>query len=231
MSQSERRCGRRGAMECVLAVVLLLAGVVATAGAAAEVGVRLGWADNGDELFEQSGDLGGTDLVGIHLGFDLLSIIRAEVAGEYVSEPFGFSEGFLGGIEAAGGGDYEDVSLWVSGKANIFSLMMLPLQGYVGGGFNVHFVDLQIDEDLTRVGDKSRLARLQATAEWDDELQDAVASVAGEQTRTGWHLLAGVRLAFSGIPISVFVEGRYSDGFDEKLPTAKSLYGGVSIRL
>ncbi|MBD3235986.1 MAG: hypothetical protein GF330_04735 [Candidatus Eisenbacteria bacterium] len=211
-------------------VLVLILCAVGSAAAGAEVGVRLGWADNGDEIFERSGDLGGTDLVGIHLGFDLLPILRAEVAGEYVSEPFEFSDGLLDGIEAAGSGDYEDLSLWVSGRAELFSLMMLPIKGYLGGGLNVHFVDLQIDEDLERL-DAGSLTRLRATGAWDDELQDAVENVAGEQTQTGWHLLAGARLSLSGIPISVFVEGRYSDGFGEELPAAKSLYGGVSIQL
>jgi hypothetical protein len=227
---------------------LLFAFPIATqpCSAGASVGVRYGWADVSDEVFEGSGDLGGCNLAGIHLELDLLPLITVEVAGEYVSQSFEFSDGMFAGIKAAGSGEYEDLTLYVSGRLKVLSLVVLPLQCYVGGGFNVHYVDLTIDDDFEpvvtsavpggAVGAEALSAgepvgRMTACAGWQDDLEDAVADVAGKTTRVGWHLLAGLRLLFPGVPISVFVEGRYADVFGENVPKATALYGGASLDL
>lgn len=210
---SPRRC-------LFVAFIALL--MVQAAGAGGAVGVRYGWADVDDEFFEGSGELGGTDLAGIQIVFDLLPVISTEIAGEYVSEPFEFDHGLIEGIEAAGRGDYEDLSLFVTGKLNVLSWPFL--RGYIGCGVNVHFYDLEL-EDVVRVTTKG-------AAEFDDELDAAIKTVAGEQTRPGWHALAGVRLVPSGAPFSIFAEARYSEAFEEEvpeLPATKSIYGGASI--
>jgi opacity protein-like surface antigen len=207
-------------------VPVLLAGTLLAAPAFAgssSVGVRYGWADASGELFKGSPDLGGCNLVGVHLGLDLLPLVQVEVAGEYVSQSFGFAEGLFEGIRATGKGDYEDLTLFVTGRVHVLSLFVLPVKGYVGGGANVHYADLKI-KDATQVLDPGGLG---------GDLEDAIQKATGKTTRVGWHLVAGLRLAFTGFPASVFLEGRYQDPFkrDQGVPTTKSLYAGLSFSL
>jgi hypothetical protein len=219
----ERR-GRRdvGRTRCVLGagLLILLALVLASqeAAAGAAVGVRLGYADVGDDVLKKAGSLGGTDLVGIHLQLDG-PLIELEAAGEYVKEGFSFGKALIEGFEAAGKGDYEDIALLATARLKVFTLMILPAYGYVGGGLNVHWVDLTLD-DVRQVSGGS-----------SSGFDEAVKDVAGQNSRTGWHAVAGVRLGVAGVPISGFVEGRYLDGFAKELPESKSIYAGVSFRL
>jgi len=204
----------------------LLAGILLAAPAFAgssSVGVRYGWADASGDLFQGSPDLGGCNLAGVQLGLDLLPLVQVEVAGEYVSQSFGFAEGLFAGIKATGKGDYEDLTLFVTGRANLLSLFVLPVKGYVGGGANVHYADVKI-KDATQVLGPGVLS---------GDLEDAIRKATGKTTRVGWHLVAGLRLAFTGFPASVFLEGRYQDPFkrDQGVPTTKSLYVGLSFNL
>ena len=129
---------------------------------------------------------------------DLLPLITVEVAGEYVSESFEFTDGVFAGIGAAGSGEYEDLTLYVSGRLKVFSLVGLPLRCYVGGGLNVHYVDLTIDDGLERkviravpagaaaapaLSAGQPVGKMTACAGWEDDIEDDVAEVAGTTTR------------------------------------------------
>jgi len=201
----------------------LLAFAPSVAAAAGNVGVRYGWSDVGSEIIDNIGDLGGTNLIGLQASFDLLTLLEVEVAGEYVSESFGFTEGLIGGVEAAGDGDWEDLALYATGHLNVLTLPMLPVTGYVGGGLNVHWIDLKIEN---AVGPAS------APPGPQDDFDDAVKEVAGESSETGWHVVGGLRLSFLGSPLSIFAEGRWADGFeDDGAPETKSAYLGVTLGL
>jgi hypothetical protein len=219
-------CDRRAAARAVLLFLILgaagLGGAPARASSAA-VGVRYGWADATGELFEGSPDLGGCDLVGVQLGIGLASILQVEVAGEYVSQPFDFARGLFAGVEAAGRGDYQDLTLLATARLQIFTMTFLPLKLYAGGGANVHYANLEL-HDVTEVPS----ARFGT-----GDLEDAIRDVAGKTTQVGWHLVAGTRLAFTGFPFSFFLEGRYQDPFkrDDGVPTSKSVYLGAELSL
>jgi hypothetical protein len=208
----------RGSMSAVMLVTLLLF-AWASAGAAGgtTVGVRYGWADASGKLFQDGPDLGSCDLVGVQLGLHLLPLIQLEVAGEYVSQPFSFSKGVFQGIEAAGKGDYEDLTLLLTAKFDVISLPAFPLKIYAGGGANVHYADVEVNQiqPLTR-----------------GPLEDAIKSVTGNATRVGWHAVAGVRLDVPSLPFALFVEGRYQDPFQHErgVPTTKSAYAGLDLR-
>lgn len=222
---------RPGLQLFVILPLLLLLLLPGTSRASGAVGIRFGWANVADEFFEGSGELGGTNLAGLHLWFDLIPLLEIEVAGEYISEEFSFTEGFFDGIEAAGDGDYEDITLYATGRVKILSLPALPLHIYAGGGLNVHWMDLAIDVDpssLTLAPGAEQDVRSNRSA-YDDELEEAVRKVAGDRSEMGWHAVAGLRLSFSGTGFSVFLEGRYMDGFDEWVPQSNSVYGGFSL--
>jgi hypothetical protein len=196
------------------------------------VGARIGWSDVNDEVFEGSGDLGGTDLYGLQVSLSLLSLFELEVAGEYVSEEFSFDF-----VDDVGQGEYEDITLYATLRAAVFALPVFPIQIYGGGGLNVHWVDRNIDVPGLSLGlpgagsalpgDQPGVApRLSA-----DGIEETIEDVAGEDSEAGWHAVAGARLAFPNAAISVFAEGRYMDGFDEGLPASKSVYAGISLSL
>jgi hypothetical protein len=218
---------------CLLPVALLLLLLVPeSAQAKTSVGARIGWADVNDEVFEGSGDLGGTDLYGIQVTLSLLTLFELEVAGEYVNEDFSFD--FL---EDVGHGEYEDIALYATLRAPVFALPVLPIQIYAGGGLNVHWVDRTIEvpgQTLRLPGARSAppghppgiAARLLA-----DGIEETIEDVAGEDSEAGWHAVAGARLGFPGMAITIFAEGRYMDGFDEGLPASKAVYAGVSLGL
>ncbi|MCK4304195.1 MAG: hypothetical protein KAY24_08140 [Candidatus Eisenbacteria sp.] len=189
----------------VLSVFMLLIGP-GTAWAGGAVGIRYGWADVSDDLFEGSGDLGGTNLAGIHLSLRVLPIVEIDLAGEYVSESFDFDEGIFDEVKRAGDGDYEDITIFATGRLEIIGLPLVPIRGYVGGGVNVHWIDLAVDVEPLDLAMQS-----------DSEV--------------GWHGVVGLRLSVMGTPMSAFVEGRYMDGFNDGLPTSKAVYGGVSFEL
>jgi hypothetical protein len=211
------------------AVIVCLLSLLLTGSAVAGngVGIRYGWADVPDEVFEGSGDLGGTNLVGMHLRLGLIPLLNVEVAGEYTNSKFNFEDGLFDGIEAAGEGEYEDMSLLASVRMNVFSLIVLPLQLYVGGGLNVHWVELKFEDAPQLVTE----GNLQGGKDGADDLEDAVESIAGESSEAGWHLLGGAELAFPGSGLSIFIEGRYMDGMDSDAPKSNSVYGGITIEL
>jgi len=183
------------------------------------VGARFGYANVSDDVFTGSGDLGGTNLVGLQLNFNLGPLLAIEAAGEYVSEDFSFTEGLFEGIEAAGDGAYKDMGLFATGRIDLLNLMILPLKGYAGGGVNAHWVEVKVEN-----------AEADNPAN-DDQLEDAIENVAGDSSEAGWHLVAGIRFAPVGVPLSAFLEGRYMKGFGDDLPSSKSIYLGVNIAL
>lgn len=205
-----------------LAICLMALVFTQPAAAGNGVGIRYGWADVPDEVFEGSGDLGGTSLVGIHLRLAPLPLLNIEFAGEYTNSEFSFNEGLFDGIEAAGDGEYEDMTLLASLRMNIFTLMLLPIDLYVGGGLNVHWTEIKFSETPTVIAKNKTLA---------DELEDAVKDIAGENSEAGWHLLGGAELAIPGSGFSIFVEGRHMDAMDSSAPASNSIYGGFSIEL
>ncbi len=213
--------GGRVGLGIVTALALLLA-PAPPAQAGGSVGVRFGWADVSDEVFKGSGDLGGTNLIGLHLNIGLLPLLDVEVAGEYTSEEFSFTEGVVEGFEAAGDGEWEDMALYATGRAKVLGFAFLPIHGYVGGGLNVHWAELTL-ENYEHVG---------GDPPGGNEFEEAVEDVAGDRSEAGWHLVAGVRLAPPASPLSAFLEARYMKGFDaDRLPESKAIYLGASIGL
>ncbi len=192
-----------------------------SAGAGA-VGVRFGYADVSDDLFTGSGDLGGTNLVGLQFALGLGPWLEIEAAGEYVQEEFRFTEGLFDGVEAAGKGEYEDMGMFLTARLNVLSVPLLPIQGYAGGGVNVHWIDLTVDAAPVAGGGRQ-----------DDpnDLEDAIEKVAGDSSEAGWHAVIGLRFAPMGLPLSAFLEGRYLTGFGDDLPESKSVYVGVNLSL
>jgi hypothetical protein len=192
-----------------------------SAGAGA-VGVRFGYADVSDDLFTGSGDLGGTNLVGLQFALGLGPWLEIEAAGEYVQEEFRFTEGLFDGVEAAGKGEYEDMGMFLTARLNVLSVPLLPIQGYAGGGVNVHWIDLAVDAAPVAGGGRQ-----------DDpnDLEDAIEKVAGDSSEAGWHAVIGLRFAPMGLPLSAFLEGRYLTGFGDDLPESKSVYVGVNLSL
>ncbi len=205
----------------VVLFCLLLPGVSAAMG---RVGARYGWSDASGDIFTGSGDLGGTDLIGLQLSLDLLALLEVEAAGEYVSEEFEFTDGVFQATKAAGRGDYEDFTFFLSAKLDLLELPLFPLKGYVGGGLNVHWIDVTVNEVASQL-------RPVAAARITDELEDAIKDVTGDSSEIGWHAALGVRLAVPGGPVSLFVEGRYMEGLDDTVPTSKSLYAGFTLGL
>jgi hypothetical protein len=196
-----------------------LAGLPSVGRAEVNVGARFGWSDVADEVFTGSGELGGTNLIGAHLGLNLIRLLELEVAGEYINEDFTFEEGVIGGVEAAGDGKWEDMAVYGTGHVRLLSLA--SLRAYVGGGLNIHWAELTL-ENVTE----------SAVDAGSDELEEAVQEIAGERSELGWHAVGGLRLAPGGTALSAFVEGRYMKGFDEEqLPKSTSIYLGASIRL
>lgn len=194
-------------------------GLISPAAAGGGVGARFGYANVSDDVFTGSGDLGGTNLIGLQVNFNLGPLLAIEAAGEYVSEKFSFTEGLFEGIEAAGDGKYEDMGLFVTGRIDLLNLMILPLKGYAGGGVNAHWVNLKVEN--AEAGDPGNA----------DQLENAIEKVAGDSSEAGWHLVAGVRFAPVGLPLAAFLEGRYMKGLDDDLPSSKAIYLGVNIAL
>ena len=208
------------AKRTLVAVVAITIGV--TVAHASAVGVRFGYADVSDDVFTGSGEVGSTNLIGLQLVIDFFPLLELEAAGEYVSEKFGFTEGLFDGIEAAGSGEYEDMGLFLTGRLKLLTMAFLPIQGYAGGGLNVHWVDLTI---------KNPTVVDQGGSGGQGELEEAIEKVAGDSSEAGWHAVLGARLSLPGIPLSAFLEGRYAKGFDEDLPDSKSIYLGANIAL
>ncbi|MFH1143146.1 MAG: hypothetical protein V1774_01210 [Candidatus Eisenbacteria bacterium] len=205
---------RRGWAAAIVLGALAWLALIAPAGAVTWVGVRYGFSDASGDLFEGSGDLGNGDLVGVHLGLGLLPLIEIEVAGEYVSDELRFEEGVFEGLETAGKADFEDLTLYLTGRFDLLSVPLLPLKGYLGGGMNVHYADVDV-EPAEGVS---------------EDLEEAIEDATGQKTRVGWHAVGGVRLGLGGLPAAAFLEGRYSDPFKSDVPHSKSLYAGLSLR-
>jgi len=225
--------GRRIWAAALLMLLLATPGGARAAGIAS-VGLRYGWSHADGDLFTGSGDLDSGDLLGLHLDLELLPFLGIEVAGEYVSEDLAFDTTLYDSLRAQGDADYEDLTLYVTGRLNLFSFALLPLKGYLGGGLNVHYAEVELSaEEVAQGAQPARAPR--AAGGWGDEttdaLEDFVARETGARTRIGWHLVGGVRFTPPGLPLSAFLEGRYGDPFEADLPSAKSLYAGVSFRL
>lgn len=214
--------GGTRALAAAIATVCMAIALGTTPAQAGGVGARFGYADVSDDVFTGSGDLGSTNLVGLQLVLDFFPMLEVEAAGEYVKEEFDFSEGLFEGIEAAGDGEYEDMGLFLTGRLKLLTMAFLPIQGYAGGGLNVHWVDLTITNptvvDQGGSGDEG-------------ELEKAIEKVAGDSSEAGWHAVLGARLSLPGLPLSAFLEGRYAKGFDDDLPESKSIYLGANIAL
>lgn len=225
-----------GAMLLVSTLVWLA--VPGIAAASSSVGVRYGWMNASGELFKGSGDLGSGDMVGIQLELGLLPMLSVEAAGEYVNQKLAFSHALFDDIAAQGDVDYEDVTLYLTGRWYAISLMALPLKVYGGGGLHVHYADVTVENavpttfvPLGAALSASPPAVRHAPGNTTDDLERAIEDATGARTRVAWHLVAGVRLDPPGSPILLFVEGRYAEPFEDGVPKAKSVYAGLSIRL
>lgn len=216
-SPSRRRAAGRLGLALIAAA---LAGAASAAQAAtATVGVRFGRANVTGELFHGSPELTG-DLAGVQLGFRLVPAVQVEVAGEYARDAFRFEHGFFDGIEAAGAGEYEDVTLRATARVRVLAWMLVPLEVYAGGGAGVHYIDLAL-RDVAPVPSA------------DGDLEDAIRAETGAATKIGWHAVAGARVQVGGAPFAFFLEGRYEDPFqaDAGVPTAMAVYLGLDINL
>ena len=80
LTQDARGNGVRGAAGFLMAL-LFVTSLPAVAAAGGGVGVRFGYADVSDDIFTGSGDLGGTNLVGLQLQFNLGPMLSIEAAG------------------------------------------------------------------------------------------------------------------------------------------------------
>ena len=214
-----------------LALTALMAAPTA-ARAGADVGLRIGWAEVDTEVLEDAGKLGGTDLVGIHLGAGT-PIFEIEAAGEYVTQAFEFSEAVIDTFKAAGTGDYEDLTFYLTGKLKLFALPAFPLSFYVGGGLNVHFDKTEITEAGIVNGAGTPAGRHSTPAAQIDpgDLEKAIEDVAGESSEAGWHVVGGAKLRVPKAPLSFFIEGRVMRTFEDQVLNHNSVYLGGSIDL
>jgi|WetSurMetagenome_2_1015567.scaffolds.fasta_scaffold315368_2 hypothetical protein len=223
-----------GAVLLVSTLVWMTMPGIAAAGSSA-VGVRYGWMNATGELFKGSGDLGSGDMVGIQLELGLLPTLSVEAAGEYVNQKLAFNHALFDDIAAQGDVDYEDVTLYLTGRWYAISLMALPLKIYGGGGLHVHYADVTVENATEAVVPKAdpeaMMAARHATGDTAGDLERAIEDATGARTRVAWHAVAGVRLDPPGSPILIFVEGRYAEPFEDGLPKVKSVYAGLSIRL
>jgi hypothetical protein len=199
----------------IAAAALPLAG---RAGAESWVGARYGRHEAGGGIFEGSGDLDGGELLGVQLGVRLGPLLEVEIAGEHVSEDLRFEEGVFEGITAAGEAHFKDLIVYLSGRVDLVTFPLLPMRGYVGGGLNVHYAEVSVEDAVAAEGGAGDLEQV---------IEDSV----GERTRGGWHALGGVRLCLPALQLAVFVEARLSDSFEADLPQFSSLYAGASLRL
>jgi hypothetical protein len=219
--------------------VLLLAASISAAprvqAGNVSAGARYGWLDAEGELFEGSGELGRGTLAGIQLEVGVGPLFGIEVAGEYVSEKLEFSDALLDSIRAQGEADYDDVTLYLTGRLHALQFGLLPLTGYIGGGLNVHYAEVTVDDAqellAARAGEAAAHPVPPVGGDCCHSLEQGIAQVSGPRTRGGWHAVAGLRLAPQGIPFFLFVEARYAEPFDEDLPHHTSAYGGISITL
>lgn len=202
-----------------LLLIGVLSGVPGAAHATGAAGVRIGYSNAGDEVFEGGGELDGTNMVGLQLRLDLLPKLSIEAAGEFISQELGAREGFIGGYDAATGGDYEDLTFFATAQLTLISLPGLPLRGYVGGGLNVHWIEFDAgDYSYNGAGDPP------------DGFEAAIREYTGERSEVGWHAVAGVALRLPKAPLSGFLEVRYVDSAESDAAIAsKSLYAGISI--
>jgi hypothetical protein len=225
----------QGAMLLASTLVWMTMPVIAAAAGSSAVGLRYGWMDARGDLFEGSGDLGGGDMVGIQLEVGLLPTLSLEAAGEYVNNKLEFSHALFDDIAAQGDVDYEDVTLYLTGRWYALTFMALPLKVYGGGGLHVHYADVTVENATEAIAPKRGLASPpaahRATGDTAGDLERAIEDATGARTRVAWHMVAGVRLDPPGSPIVLFVEGRYAEPFEEDLPKVKSVYAGLSIRL
>jgi hypothetical protein len=244
------------ALSPLVPALLALAWACASpAAASVGVGARYGWLDAQGDLFEGSGDLGGGDLVGIHLDLGFSPFLGLEVAGEYVNDDLAFTSAYFDEIEARGSGNYENLTIYLTARLYPLQFSALPLRGYVGGGVHVNYAELEIDEAQAVTGKRAaqglaaaRPAGRAGAGDIEDDLRDAVADVTGSRNGGGWHAVAGLALRFGVSPFSLFVEGRYAEPFEgdsesdtgdesdgavisDDLPKHKSVYAGVSIEL
>ena len=137
----------------------------------------------------------------------------------FISQELGAREGFIGGYDAATEGDYEDLTFFATAQLTLISLPVLPLYGYVGGGFNVHWIEFDAGEyAYNGAGDPP------------DGFEAAIKEYTGERSEVGWHAVAGVALRPSKASLSGFLEVRYLDSSETEAAIAsKSLYAGISI--
>ena len=212
---------RRLSMRLVSAL-LCIAGMISLpslVSAGGGVGVRVGYANADDEVFKGAGELDATNMVGLQLRLDLLPVFSIEAAGEFISEELGAREGFIGGYEATTEGDYEDFTFFATAEWAFFKLPVLPVQAYVGGGFNVHWITID--------------AKNYAYAGAGDPpsgFEEAIKKYAGDRSEVGWHLVGGVAIRPAGAPLSGFLEARYLDSAETDAAIAcKSLYAGLSL--
>jgi len=216
-----RQRAATGRVAGLVAAFAIAAGVLplaAPAGAESWVGARYGRYEASGGIFEGSGDLEGGELLGVQLGVRLGPLLEVEVAGEQVSEDLRFEEGIFEGIAAAGEAHFKDLILYLSGRVDLVTFPLLPMKGYLGGGLNVHYAEVSVED----------AAPAEAGAE---DLEQAIEDSIGERTRGGWHALGGVRLCLPALQLAVFVEARLSDSFEADLPQFRSLYAGASLRL
>lgn len=206
-----------------IAVGLLMIGLLLalprTGQAGAGAGLRVGYANADDEVFKGGGELDATNMVGLQLRLDLVPSLSIEAAGEFISQELGAREGIIGGYEAATEGDYEDLTFFATLKLKVITLPLFPLHGYVGGGFNVHWIDFKA-KDYVYAG----------AGEEPEGFEGAIKKYTGERSEVGWHLVAGVALRPAKAPLSGFLEARYLDSSETDAAIAsKALYAGLSI--
>jgi hypothetical protein len=190
---------------------------------AAEIGLRYGKADlRGARLFPGSGDLGGTDLIGIQLVLDLLPLVDVEIAGEAYEEDFRFEQGRFEDILAHGTGTFKDTAILATAKLGLPVTLLVPGKLYVGLGLSAHFVDVDVTATPVDTLGKARSP---------GSLEDAMRDVVGERTEVEWHGVLGAKFSIPVLPLSAFAEVRYQDVLDDRTPDLGSAYVGVNLRL
>lgn len=217
---------------CALTLAAWIPAVSPVRAGNVSVGARYGWLDAEGELFENAGDLEPCTLVGIQLDVAVGPLLGIEVAGEYVNEKLEFSDALFGSIRAQGDANYEDLTLFLTGRLYALRFGLLPLTGYVGGGLHVHYAEITVENAQALFPPRAGGGAARPAGEGCcNDLEQETEQVSGPRTRGGWQAVAGVRLAPTGIPFSLFIEGRYAEPFDEDLPNHTSAYGGVSLTL
>ena len=155
--------------------------------------------DIGGETFE-SGDVGSSIQYGGHVKVGTLPMIDLYLNVDYFSKKEFYTYSFEYGdpknpVKYTRKIDFQDLSISLDGKVNLYSFPLSPVAIYVGGGIGSHLLNTEIAEELpTKVPEDFE--------ETFDFFKD--------NGRFDIHGLAGVKVNPPVVPLEFFLEGRFA---------------------